>query len=479
MLCCLNLMNILAVVPPQPITSAEILPPLQLAYIAAILQREGFKVNIIDAYALGLSDNEALQQIIQVNPDLLIFNLYDYYAKGFFTPLINTAKNVLGCCIIGLWPIRGLDGQMTAEEIIRASNIDFIIRGEPEFTVLELVSRLEKHLDLNRVQGVTIKEPQRITHTSDRPLITNLDDLPFPARSLLPNHKYRGLFIKDWPFTSLRGVKGCPNKCIFCSVPLIQGQHHRYRSVEGIVDELEWIVSRNGINEVQFKDPNFTFNPERCQRICREIVSRGIDIQWSCLSRVDTVNKATLQYMKKAGCYLVHFGVESGDRIVLHNTRKGVTLSQVKDAFHIAKSCDLETHAYFMIGNLGESKRSIEQTRRMCEELQPDFASFPVTIPLYGTAFYDIFEKKSESVYSISYSDILEESWRAYRDFYTSRHFIGTTLRKVIKHPSRMKSLLELYRGYKRLQKSHPRSTKLHSLFLTTQTSRDIILRVR
>jgi hypothetical protein len=113
-----------------------------------------------------------------------------------------------------------------------------------------------------------------------------------------------------------------------------------------------------------------------------------------------------------------------------------------------------------MIGNLGESKRSIEQTLKLCEELKPDFASFPVTTPHYGTAFYDIYEKKHESVYTLSYLDILEESWRAYRGFYTSRHFIEATLRKVIRHPSRMKSVLALYRGYKRLQKSHPRYTK-------------------
>jgi radical SAM superfamily enzyme YgiQ (UPF0313 family) len=429
---------------------------MQLAYIAGILQQHAFTVDIIDAYALQLDESHVLHTIEQQRPDLVIFDLADFCTTQTVPEFLRAMKQRVDAQIAGHWPIRGAVGQTAAETILRQTDFDLVIRGEPELTVLELARHLEINHDLQDVRGISFKVHDQICHTADRPLNTNLDALPFPARSLLPNHKYRGIFMKKRPFTVILGSRGCPNNCVFCVIPLIQGRHFRYRSATNIVDEIEWIVEHDGIREFHFEDPNLTLNQQRCQRICEEIIARHIDVPWSCHSRVDTVSQQTLQLMKTAGCYQIHFGVETGDPLIMRHIQKGITIPQVQRAFRLAKSCDLETHAFFMIGNMGESIYSIEKSKQLCKELQPDFASFPRTIPLYGTPFYERFMAEGNRIYKMPSTALTDESRKAYTEFYTSPRFIYNTLWKVLKEPSRMTSLIDLFRGYQKLRAREP-----------------------
>jgi radical SAM superfamily enzyme YgiQ (UPF0313 family) len=447
-------MRVLAIVPPSPIESVDVRPPIQLAYIASILQQEDFEVDILDAYALQISQEMALKEIEKKDPDTVILNLYTSFLQQRYPALVDDIKKNNDCILIGNLPLQEVCGQTVAETFIEKTDIDIIVRGEPELTISEIASRLEKNQDLKSIKGISFKENDNIFHNSEESLIQDLDKLPFPARSLLPNQKYQGLFIKNKPFTYMFGSRGCPYKCIFCDIPLQQGRRYRWRSANNIADELEWTIEKEGIKEVHFEDSNFIFNKKRCKDICEEIISRRIDLPWSCHSRVDSVNKEVLQSLKDAGCYQIHFGVESGDPSILQNIRKGINITQIKEAFKTAKTCGLETHAFFMIGNLGESEESIKLTKKLCKELEPDFASFPVTIPVYGTEFNEIYNLKGENIFKISTEKIFVESWRAYNDFYKSKDFMKKTLQKIIKQPSRLKSLIELYMGYKRLQKS-------------------------
>jgi anaerobic magnesium-protoporphyrin IX monomethyl ester cyclase len=458
-------MKLMAVVPPVPIDlPADIRPPMRLAYIASVLRHHDIDVDILDAHALQLSEEHVIDEVAKQHPDVVLFDLYDFYPIQDFSSLVRRVKQHIGCLVASNWPIQTpLD--RGAADILRKTDLDIIIVGEPELTVLEMGQRLKKNRDLTSVRGIAFKDHDRIIPNPVRPLITDLDSLPFPARDLLPNHKYRMTLMKKRPFAFIIGSRGCPYHCIFCNIPLTQGHRYRCRSPSSIADELEWIIERNGIREVHFEDPIFTLDPTRCIRICDEIMERHIDLPWTCHSRVDTVNKATLQALKQAGCYQIQYGVESGDTTVLQNIQKGIQIHQVKKAFRLAKACGLETHAFFMIGNYGETKHSIEKTLSLCHELQPDFASFPVTIPLFGTPLYDSMMKGHDAVSKLTYEDLQDTSWRAYRDFYGSRRFVINTLLKVIKHPSRVQSLIEQYRGYVRLQRTrswYRYSTRAH-----------------
>jgi len=237
-----------------------------------------------------------------------------------------------------------------------------------------------------KTPGLLFKDDGRVTHTGFRPLIENLDKLPFPARHLTPYKKYSSLLAKRNPVTTIFTSRGCPFKCSFCARPHL-GKKFRVQSAQRVVDELEE-CTKMGIHEFLFYDDTFTVNKQRVMDICQEIVRRKLKIGWDIRTRVDTIDEEMVKQLKKAGCQGIHYGVEAGTEKVLKVLNKNITLKQAKEAFNFTRKHKVPILAYFMIGNPTETKEDIYETFRVARSLNPDYVHMTILTPFPGTEIY-------------------------------------------------------------------------------------------
>jgi len=404
-------------------------PPLSLAYVAGILQHAGHKVKLIDANALHLSKGEVLKKVRDFNPDLLAFTVttYLFYSVLKWAKYLkeNTGLKVLmGGAHMGLYP----------KETLSHDEIDYGIIGEADETLPELMDALEKNKPLKNIKGICYKEGNKVIVTSKRDLVKNLDKIPFPLRDQLPNEKYCSFVSKKRNFATMITARGCPFKCIYCE----QGNNsYRMRSAENVVDEIEECYNNYKIREIDFFDPEFTINKKHVVGICKEIRRRGINIAWSCRSRVDTVDGEMLKEMSKAGCYRIYYGIESGVPSILKTLKKGTNLEIIRKSIALTKKNNIMTFGYFMIGSPGETKETIERTVKFAKELNLDYAQFSKVSTLPGTELYELLKPQLGYDYwqrfilnennriilprygcSLSEQEIEEEVRKAYMQFY-------------------------------------------------------------
>ena len=430
-----------------------VFPPLSLAYVAGILQHAGHEVKLIDANALHLSKLEVLKKVRDFNPDLLAFTVTTY----LFYPVLewinylkeNTGlKALIGGVHMGLYP----------KETLSHKEIDYAIIGEAEETLPKLIRALETRSSLKRVKGICYREGNKIIITPQRTLIKNLDKIPFPLRNQLPNEGYCSFVSHRKNFATMITARGCPFKCIYCE----QGnKSYRMRSAENVVDEIEECYNKYNVREIDFFDPEFTINKKHVIDICKEIRKRGINIAWSCRSRVDTVDDEMLMEMSKAGCYRIYYGIESGVESILKTLKKGTNLDVIKKNVALTKKNNIMTFGYFMVGCPGETKETIKKTVKFAKELNLDYAQFSKLSTLPGTELYEmlkpqlgydywqkfILNEKSRITLpryrcSLSEEEIEEEIRKAYIQFYFRPV-------QLIKKISRTKSFDELRRDFK------------------------------
>ena len=270
---------------------------------------------------------------------------------------------------------------------------DVVCIGEGEETMHELVQTWEKRGDLSGVRGICYQNrsetPRRWVKTLPRPPIENLDGIPFPARDLFDNEAYQDYFLKrlSRKETSIITTRGCPFDCDFCSRPIFP-RSFRSRSAENVVDEL-CDISRLGYDWVWFSDDCFTLNTRRVIEICEGIRSRHLNLNWECLSRVDTFSLDIADAMRSAGCRRVYFGIESGDDGVLKEMRKEISTDDVRRAVEIAVKTGLEAAGFFIIGYPGENDSTILRTLKFATMLPLDYVSFTLPYPIPGTGLYN------------------------------------------------------------------------------------------
>jgi anaerobic magnesium-protoporphyrin IX monomethyl ester cyclase len=444
------MLNITLANPPQFTRYPQ--PPLGLAVIAAVLERAGYNVSVIDANALNLKPEEI--------PALV--GGADIVGLTAMTPTITTALNIAsyikqaspGRKII----LGGAHATMLPGETMASSpNIDIIVRGEGEDTILELMQALESSRSIGTVAGITYRDGEKITATQDRADFVTMDNLPFPAYHLLPLEKYRphpphGMAS---PFAAVVTSRGCPYHCAYCSKPVF-GSRCRAQSPARVVDELAYLKDRFGIREVAFYDDSFTLEKKRVHAIAERILSSDLKIMWTCETRVNLVDKELLVHMKRAGCYAVAYGIESASPEIIRTLNKDTTLAQVEEAVRRSREAGLQVIGYFMLGSPGETPETIRQTIKFAKKLKVDFAQFAVTTPFPGTELYDIFMKgRTEKIPWDSFvyagtdnptipmfeSDQLSredlKTWlrRAYRTFYLRPGYVWQRLQRSTSLP--------------------------------------------
>jgi radical SAM superfamily enzyme YgiQ (UPF0313 family) len=367
------------------VTRYDVLPPLDLAYSAALLEKNGFDVSIIDSPTLGLDRSKVLREVVSKSPDLIIVNTSGVTISNDLD-LASWLKNTLEIETVAITQT------YMPENILKKNDTDIFIRGEVEYTILELC---QKYPNIKKIKGIVYKKDNKFFYNPKRPLIKNLDELPFPAYHLLPMSKYSFHMFKKKNFTTALTSRGCPFGCIYCLYPLGYGDVWRGRSPENVLTELKILTDEYKVKSILFRDQVFNFIPKRTEKICDAMIKEGIDIEWRCECRVDLLSKDLMLKMKKAGCVGVHVGVESGDPTILRNIAKtGISIDVVKRVFNDAKEIGLEALAFFMIGFPGETKESISKTFELAREIKAKQSWFCAVVPYPGTKLYKLAKRK-------------------------------------------------------------------------------------
>ncbi len=391
-------------------------PPIGIAYVAAVLEKQ-HKVSIIDAptegwknleqihetnYRMGLSNKDIADRIKRWSPDIVEINIpFSGWSKAAFE-VASVAKSVDKDIITVL---DGLHPSARPVECLSNPDIDFVVRGEPEYTMRELVGALEQGItakDLKKIEGIGFAKDGKTVITPPRPEIQDLDALPFPARHLLPMDIYFEA-IKENPirgeiskrYTIIMTSRGCPHRCIFCSNHIVMGKTWRGRSPENVVDELEKIVDTYSIKQIDFFDENMTLIKKRVEDICELIMERRLDIDWYVPNgvRADTLDEELLRKMSEAGCKEIRVAPESGvQRVVDEIIKKNLSLKDVEKAVVLAKKVGMKIGVFLMLGLIGETKEDMKETIKFAYKLKKlgaDSFQFSIATPLYGTELYE------------------------------------------------------------------------------------------
>ena len=424
-------------------------PPMGLALIAAILGKEGYPVTVLDANVLGLLPAEVAAQATDA----------DVAGLTAMTPTIGTAVSTaryLKQANPNLFIILGgAHATLLPEETLAsAPEIDVIVRGEAEETIIRLLQALENKRALDDIPGISYRKAGEVINNA--PLSSNVDlnALPFLAYHRLPWQKYKPHppHGRAYPFAAIITSRGCPYQCSYCSKPVF-GSNFRAQSPQRVVDEIAYYTQRFGIKELAFYDDVFTLDKKRAYAIADEIMRAGIKIDWTCETRVNLVDKELLHHMKQAGCYAIAYGIESASPEILEIINKGATVEQAEEAVRITQEAGLQIIGYFMLGSPGETPETIEQTIKLAKKLKLDFAQFSVTTPFPGTKLYELYlnEKRGETVPWESFvyagmdgqvTPVFESSqlsrndlnyWvkRAYRKFYLRPSYLWQRIKQV------------------------------------------------
>ncbi|MBI2118355.1 MAG: radical SAM protein [Elusimicrobia bacterium] len=363
-----------------------VMPPLGMATIAACLEKEGHSVKILDTLAMKIAMDDLkdyLQTYYREEPDFIgltgttVTISFTYQTAQICKEIYPKTKIILG----------GVHASEKPHEAINHNSVDYVVRGEGEFTFLDIIQG-EK---LSKIKGLTYKENEKIIDNPDRELIPNLDILPIPAYHLLPIKRYYPTAgtNKKMPAISIITSRGCPGKCTFCYQPY--GSLQRQRSPKKIYEEIEYLVNSFGIKEICFYDDNFTTQKPKIRELCQMLIEKGMNkrIVWSCFSRVDWADISLLKIMKQAGCHQIMYGIESGDQNILDNIKKQVTLDKIRKAIQWTKEAKIDVRATFMFGNPGETEQSMKKTIDFAIEIDPEFVVFNVASPNPGTEMYE------------------------------------------------------------------------------------------
>lgn len=376
-------------------------PPLGLGYLAAVLERAGHQVAIFD---FGLtprsSVDEDLAQVASFRPHLVGFtsmtNVYHAAAD-----LARWVKRALGCPIV----FGGPHATVYPLRVLAEPFVDYVVCGEGEETLLELVGALEgKGPNIESIHGLCYKANGELRQNPARPLLTDLDALPFPARHLFDMGQY-GLYTPDGErMVTILSSRGCPFNCSYCFKGIV-GRTYRQRSPENIIAELRCVMAEYNVRDFYFIDDLFTIDSRRLEAFTQRVVEEGLEIRWQCLGRVDRVRPELLRKMYQAGCRQIHYGIESGNQRILDGVGKGITLEQVRQAVTWTDQAGIVAKGYFMLGLPGDTLQTIEQTITFATSLDLEEAMFSITTPFPGTRLWDeLVRKHPETEFNQNFS---------------------------------------------------------------------------
>jgi len=383
-------MSILLINPPRAIGKGNIwgkidpiLPPLGLAYIASYLEQQGHKACILDLQAEPMDAPQLKSYIRKISPEFIGIGSTTVEIESALSLARLARESLPGAKIV----LGGVHPSVMPDEVLSNPQVDFVVRGEGEQTLYELVSNRN---NVPQICGLSYKENTGIVHNPPRPVIEDLDTMPMPAYHLLPMDKYRPSLgnYKRLPAASMIATRGCPGRCTFCYTGIF-GKKIRTRSAGKLLEEIKLLQKDYGIKEISFYDDTFTAFKENVASFCAGIIKEKIDISWSCMSRVDFVDREILRLMGQAGCHQIGYGLESASEEILNNINKPLSQALAKETVKLTQQAGIDVRAMFMLGNPGETEQTIRQTINFALEIDPDLVIFNIATPFPGTQMYN------------------------------------------------------------------------------------------
>ncbi|MDD2851540.1 MAG: radical SAM protein [Desulfuromonadaceae bacterium] len=365
--------------------------PLGLASLAAVAQQAGYSVHVVDAWAEDLWDTQRLSAELRKHPAPLVTGV------TVLTPNLRGAKDAIRTAR-AIFPetlliIGGPHVSALPKEVLQEfPDADLGVYGEGEITLREVLEAVRK----------TGKKPEGLPGTiwrnagnraivkaEPRPTIIDMDSLPRPARELFPLDRYHPHppYGRRWRYMNEITSRGCPFRCAYCTKSVF-GNTYRAFSPSRVVADIAELVKKYQVREIHFYDDDLTLNRARTVEIMEGLIAARLDMIWSCTTRCDLVDAELLRLMKKAGCWMISYGVESGNEALRNTVDKGVTLEQTIDAFRETKRSGIKVTGYFMVGLPGETEETVQETMRFMDRLAPDYVNWGVMTVYPGSQFY-------------------------------------------------------------------------------------------
>jgi len=364
--------------------------PVWLAYAAAILE-ENHQVRLIDAPTWNWSREGMMADIQKFRPDLVVVDSSFPSLKNDISiaELIKEKYPEASTVLVGP------PTSQFPESILKSDGVDIVARWEYDFTLRELANALEKHQPLKKIKGISYKQDGKIKHNPDREFSTpeELDSIPFVSPVYAKHLNIRDYFLNYslYPTVQVFGGRGCPFQCTFCCwTQTFMGRKYRMRSPSNIVAEMRWIEKNlPQVREVFFEDDTFTINKKWVLAFIEEYRKAGIKIPWACQARAD-VDYETMKTMREANCLVMVIGFESGSDTMLEKMKKGITVARTRSFIQDARRAGMPIHGNYVIGLPGETRESIEATKKLIKEANSDAITVAVATPFPGTEFYEL-----------------------------------------------------------------------------------------
>lgn len=364
----------------------NIRPPLGIGYIASFLRKKikNIKIRIIDLTLYNNWKTTFEELLKEFKPNVIGFSVPTVaYTNAKELAEIAKKFDFVEKIIFG-----GPHPSACTKSVLEENPDTIIVKGEGEITMYEIAK--EKRLDT--IKGISFVKNGKIIENSERPFIEDLNILPFPARDLMELEKYKEYF-QNFRFTTIMSSRGCPFRCIYCCKATL-GTRWIPRNPENIIKEIVEIKKIYGIENIFFHDDLFTFSEERILKFCDLLERNNLKLKWQCVTRVDRVSRKLLKRMKDVGCFLINFGVETGNQKIMNSIRKGITLEQAENAFKWCKEIGIYTLANFMIGLPEDTPKTIKNTIDFAKKLDPGSAQFTLTTPFPDTELWRIMEEE-------------------------------------------------------------------------------------
>jgi anaerobic magnesium-protoporphyrin IX monomethyl ester cyclase len=376
--------------PPYPSGAPQaIFIPLGISYLAAVLEKSGHAVDVVDCQGGKPSTKELEAEFQKLNPDIVGVTS----ATLTFNPaleIVKAAKRALPNCLTMMGgPHVTVMDEATLNENPQA---DIVVRGEGEQTVLELAQLVSesKLQNLSNVAGITFRKNGQVFRNPQRPFIQDIDSLPHPAHKHFDVRRYK---VSGKTYLPIITSRGCPFQCAFCLASHMCGRSFRARNPKNVVDELEWLRDTYGAEAFAFYDDTFTYDNKRAVAICEEMRKRKFNLPWDCRTRVDRVTPELLATLRNTNCLLIHFGVESGSQKMLNAMRKGTTVEQNATAIKWAKTAGISVAISVVVGYPGETPEMLEETLEFIRKTEPDYLYMCEAVPYPGTEMYEVVKK--------------------------------------------------------------------------------------
>ena len=424
-----------------------------LGYAAAVLLQSGYQVKLQDYQTQGDTFEMLEKDMDEFNPDMIMMSITN-------TTIFDDIKVINKLCekhhpIVVLKGALFFAPEQAMLDMIDFTNVDYLIGGEIDFCIGKIADYCFKGIGKpEEINNILYKDAEgKMIPTRFHVWDDDLDAQPFPARQLMNNSLYIRPDTKE-TMATIQTARGCPSQCVFCLTPEISGKRVRFRSPQNVLEEMIECYEQFGIRNFFFKADTFTINPEWVKEMCELIIQSKLygKIQFTANSRVRPLKKETLELMKKAGCFLVAFGFESGSDEMLQKMRKGATVEENRQAARWCKEVGLPFWGYFVIGFPWETKEDILLTKKLVLETDPDFIEVTIALPFYGTPMYetckkegllaksvlgrDFFHSSTKGTMHLTIDEVMKQRKDILLSFYLRPQYILRKMKECITQPS-------------------------------------------